>query len=233
MSKKLAIFYHALFRLGTPPSVLSAAIPIITEQMNALDKSGLLKEASEFHVGINDSEEECYGAAKMIFPDKAKLTFHGLQCRNECRTILMMEKWLPGNENYYVLYAHSKGASHPLGDDFSTTWRRCMMKHCVWNWRQCVEALDSGCDAAGSHFMCPPETPAGQYIFAGTIYWVKASFLLTLPSIIERSRIKMSGIDSIESRYEPEIILGNGPVLPIVKDFHPNWNPSHWMECKQ
>ena len=106
------------------------------------------------------------------------------------------------------------------------------MKNAVTNWRTCVADLDSGADAVGSHWMVPPETPIGQHIFAGNFFWAKASFLRTLPSIMDRERIKMSGIDSLDSRYESEVWLGNGPRIPKVKDYHgPNWNPSKIGTC--
>lgn len=224
MSKRIAVFFHGLLFLGDPPQFQPQALDIITEQMWLLITSGLEDAAEEIHVGMNGGTETAE-LAQLIFPPKATIAYHGLQCRNEVRTILMLEQWLPGHEDWYVLWFHAKGCSHPPGDPLRTSWRQCSMKHLVENWRNCVAAMDAGHDAAGTHWMCPPQTPPTQYIFAGNMYWCKASFLATLPSIMQRARIKESGIDSIESRYEPEVILGNGPRLPRIKDFCPNWNP--------
>lgn len=228
--KPICIFYHALFKLGDPPQVLPAALNVIEAQMTALRSSGLSERASQIIVGINGGEES-KALAAAILPDNANLVFHGLQCHNECRTIRILEDWLPGHEDWYVLYHHSKGATHEPGHDFSARWRKCMQKHVITNWRLCVAALDEGYDAAGVHWMEPPATPVGQYIFAGTFWWAKAAYLKTLPSIMERDRIKVSGLDSAESRYEAEVWIGNGPVRPRVKDFHPNWNPSKIGTC--
>jgi hypothetical protein len=108
-----------------------------------------------------------------------------------------------------------------------------MMKNAVQNWRTCVQDLDSGLESVGSHWMTGDQTPPGQSIWAGNFGWAKSAFLATLPSIMERDRIKLSGIDSIESRYESEVWIGNGPRLPKVKDYHgPNWNPSKMATCK-
>lgn len=218
--KPIAIFYHALFKLGDPSKVLPAAVNIVADQMNTLKESGLLAAASQMIVGINGGDES-KPLAGALLPAQAHLVFHGLQCRNECRTIRIIEEWLPGHEDWYVLYHHSKGATKP--DLRNRYWRECMERHCVKEWRKCVADLEAGYDAVGCHWFDPPRTPQGQHIFAGTFFWSKASYLRTLPSIMDRDRIKLSGIDSIESRYESEVWIGNGPVQPRVKDYHPGW----------
>jgi hypothetical protein len=193
--------------------------------MDQLRQSGLLDAASEFHVGINGGLESLI-VASALFPPKAKVELHGLQCHNECRTIRMLEKWTPGHEGWYVLYFHAKNSSHDADTGIGVNWRRCMMEHCITNWRTCVADLDKGYEAVGCHWMEPPETPLGQFIFAGTFFWARASFLLTLPSIMDRGRIKSSGIDALESRYEAEVWIGNGLRVPRIMDYHHGWKPN-------
>lgn len=234
--KPIAIFYHCLFALGEPPEILNNAISVIQEQMSLLKSTGLEDQAEEIHVGINGGVESEY-LAEALLPIKSKKVFHGLQCRNECRTIAQMEKWIlekfiPGHEDFYVLYFHAKGSTHPPGDEFRTRWRNCMTRHLIHNWRTCVDDLDRGYDAVGCHWMVPPATPVGQHIFGGNFFWARASFLDTLPSIYDRDRIKVSGIDSFESRYEAEVWIGNGNRIPNVKDYHgPRWDPSKINTC--
>jgi hypothetical protein len=229
--KPIAIFYHGLLFRDTEDHLLVNAVNIIREQVNSLFACGPLHSAAEFHVGLNGGRETL-DVARLIFPVKAQIQLHGLQCKNENRTILMLEEWLKTHPGWYVLYFHSKGASHENPHDFSNIWRRCMMRHAVTNWRDCVDDLNDGYDAVGSHWMEPPATPAGHHIFAGNFWWATSDFLRTLPSIMVRDRIKESGIDSIDSRYEAEVWLGNGPTKPKVKDYHPNWNPSRIESCK-
>jgi hypothetical protein len=230
--KPIAIFYHTLFVMDSPDNLLESAVDVVQHQMDEIVKSGLLDAATEFHVGINGGSESGQ-MANILIPSKAKIVLHGLQCHNENRTIRMLEKWLPEHNDWYVFYFHAKGStSPPHKHQMNTLWRECMMKHTIQNWRRCVSDLDSGFEAVGCHWMEPPHTPAGQYIFAGTFFWAKASFLLTLPSIMDRDRIKVSGIDSADSRYESEVWLGNGPRPPKVKDYHgPLWNPSKYGTC--
>lgn len=228
--KPIAIFFHSVFVLGQPPKMLPAALGIISRQVIDLQSSELLNSATEVHVGVNGGEEsELF--ARALFPEPSKLVYHGLESRNENLTLVMLEKWLSDHPDWNVLYLHSKGASRPPGDSMGDLWRGCMMRHLVMNWRQCVVDLETH-DAVGCHFMEPPATPTRQFIFAGNFFWATSNFLRTLPSIYERDRIKVSGIGSLESRYESEVWIGNGPRIPKVKDYHgPNWNPSKIATC--
>jgi hypothetical protein len=221
MSVPIIVFYHTLFLLGDPPS--PANFKIVIEQMDMLKDSGLEDAASEIHIGINGGEESEFFAQSLL-PLKAKLVYHGLKCRSENRTLLMMENWCRSNQGEaHLLYAHSKGISHAEGSDYgenmSGPWRRRMMETCVWNWRQCVQDLLSH-EAVGCHWLTGQGWDRSQSFFAGTFFWTRASFFRTIPSLTTRQRIKDSGIDAAESRFEAEVHLGNGPRLPVVKNYY-------------
>jgi len=230
MKSQIAVFFHCVFVKDAAGTPYPNALPVIFDQMTNLATSRLLEVTSEFHVGINGGQESL-GLAQVVFDPKARLTFHGPQCHTELRTLLMLEEWLPRHPDWLVLWWHSKGATKPLNDGFSEIWRRCMERTVIHNWRQCVADLEGDYDVVGCHYMEPPATPPGQFIMAGNFYWARAAFLVTLPSIMKRDRIRLSGLDSIESRYEAEVILGNGPRLPRVKDYHANWDPSRIATC--
>lgn len=217
--------------MDAPDNLLENAVNIVRGQMDQLKQSGLLFSESEFHVGLNGGLESLE-VAHLLFPTRSQITLHGLQCHTENRTILMLEKWLPGHEDWNVFYFHAKNASHVTDRGIGVPWRACMMRHCVQNWRRCVADLDSGYEVAGAHYMQPPATPPGQHIMAGNFWWAKASYLLTLPSIMDRERIKLYGIDPLNSRYESEVWIGNGPRVPKVRDYHgPGWTPAKIAEC--
>lgn len=226
--KPIAVFYHCLFYLND--RLLERSCAVVAEQMKQFRECGLWSKASRFMVGVNGGPESIEMVNQFI-PPRTAVQYHGLQCHTENRTILMMEKWVKDNPGWYVLYFHTKGATHPE-NHYSNPWRRCMMRNAVQNWRQCIKDLDSGCDAIGSHWMVPPATPLGQHIFAGNFFWATSDFMQSLPSIEIRDQIKMTGLDGIESRYESEVWLGNGPRIPKIKDYHgPNWNPGRVHEC--
>lgn len=222
---KVVLFYHCLFVIGN--DALESAGSIVGEQTTELRKCGLLEAASEMHVGVNGGDES-KAVAEAVLPSQAKVTYHGLQCRNELRTLLLLEKWLAqSDEEAYVLYFHAKGATHRINTrewNRRLLWRECMMRHLVSNWRQCVQDLHN-VESVGCHWMQPPATPAGQYIWAGNFWWARASFLRTLPSLMERDRIKVSGVDALESRYESEVWIGNGLRRPTIRDYCPGWDP--------
>jgi len=218
--KNIAIFYHCLFFMGDPPDLSEKALLVVREQMDALKASGLEDAAQEIHIGVNGGEES--EMCRDMLPAKAQVTYHGLQSKSENLTCVMMENWVKTHPGWAVLYFHSKSATHAIGSsygEYADNWRRRMMYHCVENWRQCVSDLDQY-EACGSHWLTGQGWDKSQHYFAGTFFWVRSEFWATIPSIYTRQRIKDSGIDSLESRYEAEIILGNGPRLPSVKNYY-------------
>lgn len=206
---------------------LESACHLVSEQMTLLNSTGLTGSAAEFHVGINGGPES-EDLANLFLPPKAVRHYHGLQCRNECRTIRMIEEWLPGHEDFLVFYFHTKCATHSASSPrfkLDTAWRDCMTRYLILRWPVCTGDLESGYQAVGCHWMEPPQTPMGQRIFAGNFFWARASYLRTLPSILARDRIRTSGLDSPESRYEAEVWIGNGKTRPRIKDYHGPWDP--------
>lgn len=219
--KPIAIFYHCLFYLGDPPELMPLALQVVKRQMDAGLNSGLIPAASEFIVGINGGVES-RELSNLFIPAKAKRVMHGLQSKAENLTIVEIEKWAKDHPGWNVLYFHSKGATHTEEppDGLRAKWRNCMMRNLIDQWKRCVLDLDSGFDSVGCHWM-PGMVNGTQNIWAGNFWWARSEFLSTLPSIYERDRIKVSGIDALESRYEAEVWIGNGPRLPVVKDYHP------------
>lgn len=219
--RKIAIFYHCLFCLGSPPELVTRAFEVVAEQMDALRKSGLLEAATEITVGINGGDEtRMY--SNLIMPPKAFTVYHGLGSRSENMTILTMEKWLRDHgDDWDILYFHSKGATHTQYRYIihGNSWRRCMMNHLIWNWKKCVSDLKD-VESVGCHWMSDQGSDKSQNYWGGNFWWARSSFLKTLPSISDRQRVKMSGISSLESRYEAEVWIGNGKKPPTRIDYH-------------
>jgi len=220
MSHQIALFYHCVFFLGDPPELSPHAVGIVSSQMDILRTSGLLDIASEVYVGINGAEESQVFADGII-PEKAVKVYHGTQCKNENRTIMLMQHMMRGRKDWYSLYFHSKGASSQLTNEMSYHWRSCMNHYLVQNWDTCIMALKNGADSCGCHWKTG-QVNGKQSLWAGNFFWVKSEFLNTLPPIEDNKRIPlMGGLDAFESRYEAEILIGEGPRLPRVIDFHP------------
>lgn len=221
--RPIAVFYHCLFFLGTKDNPLPSAVPIVVEQMGMMKEYGLTDAASEIICGINGAAESEL-LADVILPAKAHKVYHGLQSQAENLTIVEIEKWVPSHPGWLVLYFHSKGATHSpgsaYGDGVSSPWRRTMMQYLVKDWRDCVADLERGYESVGCHFltgMCD----GSQNLWAGNFWWATSEFLATVPSIYLRDRIKQSGIANVESRYESEVWIGNGPRIPNVRQYLP------------
>lgn len=220
----IILFFHSLFFLGDPPELKNHALNVLEEQIMTMEQAGFLEECSEIIVGVNGgAESEPF--ARLFWPERAKFVFHGLESRGECRTIALLEEWVKAHpEKAFICYLHQKSSSHPPDSDYgnrvSTPWRRAMMHDLVTNWRRCFNDLASGFDIVCSRWLWNM-ADGTQHIPAGNMLWVTADFVRRLPSIFERERIKTSGINSIESRYEAEVYWGNGP-RPKVKSYKPN-----------
>jgi len=221
---KIIVFFHCYLFAGEPPDLLPNAYRVVNGQMLRLTLSGLADAAHEIIIGVNGGRES-QEVMQLIAPEKSKIILHGLRSKCENPTLVLIEEWLSVNpEEAYVLYFHAKGSSHDPATDygkFDARWREGMMVDLIDNWRACVGDLGSGAELCCSHFMRNMGHDRSQHIPAGNFLWAKASFLRTLPSIFNRDRIKVSGISSLESRYEAEVFWGNGPRLPLVKEYRP------------
>jgi len=218
--RPMALFFHCLLFQDSPDCLIENAVNIVHAQMADAKRSGLLDAASEIVVGINGGEESRV-MASMLFPSKARIVLHGLDCKTENLTIREIEKWLPSNLGWHVLYFHSKGATRPPGDDLSTRWRCCMMRNLVIAWERCINDLDTFYESVGCHWLTKQGQTEDQNLWAGTFWWARSEYLATLPSIMLRDRIRISGLKAAESRYEAEVWIGNGQRLPRVRDYHP------------
>lgn len=218
--KPIAIFFHGLFFMGDPPRHMPNAGCIIANQIVQMTNSGLWDAADEIIFGINGGDES-ESVAQAIIPAKAKFKLHGLQCRNENRTVDMLLKWATCHPGYNILYLHAKSSSHDPNSDYaknvSTPWRESMMADLVANWRQCVADLETH-DIACMVWLWEQGWDKSQHIPAGNFLWLTSDFAAKLPSLYLRARIKEDGIDALSSRYESEVAWCNGP-RPNVKAY--------------
>jgi len=216
--KPICVVFHGLFFLGDRH--MPNAGCIISDQITQMRNSGLWDAASEIRFGINGGPES-QPMADAIIPEKAQVTFHGLQCRTENRTVEMVLNFAKSNPGWNILYAHAKGSSHDPNSDYarnvSKPWREAMSQDLIVNWRQCVADLDTH-DIVCMHWMWEQGWDKSQHIPAGNWTWITSDFAVKLPSLYLRARIKEDGIDAVTSRFESEVAWGNGP-RPTVKAY--------------
>lgn len=211
--KSLAVFYHCKIS-GEGISDPHHAENVLVEQMEALKYSGLAQAASMIQIGVNGTDVDALMVSSVV-PPTSGITMHGPHVKSEIPTQQLIEKWLPGHEDWYVLYHHTKGVTHP-GHVAYDVWRRRMESACVWNWRECISALDSGFDAAGCHWLTPERFPGAvtSPFFGGTFWWATARYLMQLPKL---------PAPSWENRFEAESWIGRRRPYPVVMDYFPGW----------
>ena len=208
---KLAIWYHCILSGGSVPIDTEFACRILQSQMRVLKDSGLLDQADEFYVGINGGEEDVQ-IASLFASAKAKFIIHGAGMTTEIPTLAHLRHWLPGHEEWKVMYHHIKGVTRPNDPPYDN-WRKTMEKAVVTNWRTCVSDLDNGVDACGCYWLLPEECPEKIHdfpFFGGTFWWATAKYLLTLPPL---------PLATWANRYKAENWIGQGPRRPRIKNY--------------
>ncbi len=223
--KPIAVFYHTKISGGDPPIDFNHAISIVAEQLFTLKASGLVDVATEVFIGINGDESDT-AAICSLAPEKAIVVQSPEGSKGEHPTLRMLQEWCYGNEDAYVLYLHTKGATH-LNDPVSAAWRECMMRAVVHNWRDCVKALDGGFDAAGPHWVGPEiaVAPVPNY-FAGNFWWCKARFINTLP-LIHHTAVERLNF------YDAEVLIARGPKPARAMKFCRHWPGAKCLEAIQ
>lgn len=217
---KLALFFHARLSGGDFPEHPTAKVnpewgaTLFDSLMNEIQGGGLYENLNKFVIGLNGTPEE---SLTMRSPIGAEIAVFGPLSSSLLPTMALMQKWLPGHEDWLVCFAHMKGATHPH-DSLTGRWRHCMAYHCLHRWHDCVSDLQSGkYDACGVHWTHNnPNDPnadrwGGNSYFAGVFWWATARYLLTLPKLPEQPTDR-------HSFYLPELWLGNGK--PRVRDYH-------------
>lgn len=205
---KIAIFYHVWF------SDFEHGMSIVQEQLCDLHQSGLLGNASEFHIGATGAVTAC--AVSMLAPEQAQIFINGTETCGELPTLCKLQAWLPEHKDWLVAYAHCKGAQYPKSLAWAA-WRRCMMKSVVWGWEKCVRDLRQGFDVVGCHWISPQKygvATVGKYgYFGGNIWFASARHLLELPPLSPNG----------PSRYDAEIWVGKLDRKIRYRDYGDHW----------
>lgn len=213
--KPLAVFYHCILSDGAVPVDTQFACALMFEQMCALKNSGLTEAADVIIIGVNGDEEDA-GMARLFAPMKATIVAHGKRSMTEIPTLKILRSWLADHGDWYVLYHHIKGVTHPT-EALYARWRNRMEQACVWKWKRCVKDMDEGAEAVGCHWLTPEKYPnliQGAPFFGGTFWWATAKYLSTLPPL---------PVATWRNRFEAEGWIGKGPTRPKIKDYYPGW----------
>jgi len=200
---KLAIFYH-IGQIG-----IGAFVYI--NQVHKLHTSGLIKEVSHIHFGVNGNQE------LFNVPENTKVVYNQNH-KEETETLMSLRDFCKHNPDYKVLYFHTKGVSKESMN--AESWRLMMEYFVIDKWKECVEYLNDY-DVVGSNLkILGPTTwsdgtqtweKAGTQHFVGNFWWANASYVNTLNDEFLKSDFRLdrefwigTGNGKMKSLYQPE-----------------------------
>lgn len=168
---KIAIFYH-IAQIGLGAFIYQS-------QLHRLYVSGLIKEASYIHFGVNGNQE------LFNVPQKAVVKRNKIW-KEETETLMSLRDFALDNPDYKILYFHTKGVSKNSIE--SQSWRLMMEYFVIDRWKECIKYLDEY-DCVGQTFK--PLGPTlwsdgsitentGVGCFCGNFWWANASYIQTL-----------------------------------------------------
>lgn len=200
----------------------------VSEHIKALKKWGLIDNLNSFNVGIVGQEHNRSAVVQYLINERVNCNIIAQETSGwEQATQIPLHNFALNNDGF-VLYAHSKGASDP--SDTNKKWRRSMTYYNVGQWQKAIEKLNEGFDAVGQHWMFPshhsPEHK-GWPFFGGTFWWTTLAHIRTL------------GKPGLEHRHVAEGWIGEQYYNKEMKCFdftgHISAHPCHslWTEETQ
>lgn len=200
---KLAIFYH-IYQKGLGAFVYQS-------QLHRLYTSGLIKEASHIHFGVNGNSE------LFNVPENVIVRVNE-NWEEETETLMALRDFCKDNPDYKVLYFHMKGITKESMNGES--WRLMMEYFAIDKWRECVLELENY-DAVGSNLkVLGPTTwsngvqtweKAGTQHFVGNFWWANGAYINNLKNDFLVSDFRLdrefwigSGKGKMKSLYQPE-----------------------------
>lgn len=130
-----------------------------------IKKSGLLSEASEFHIFTNNPYPQLYDYSVVVHVQE--------NMPSEFPTLSFL-KSQSLNDSGYSLYLHSKGVSWPNHPNIQD-WVDMMEHFCIEKYMDCIRFLDEGYDIVGCNYQ---EKPLKH--FGGNFWWARNDYIRKL-----------------------------------------------------
>ena len=165
---KIAIFYHV--------AQMGLGAFIYQQQVHRLYTSGLIKEASHIHFGVNGDQE------LFNIPEKAIIK-RNINWEDESDTLISLRNFCKENSDYKVLYFHTKGVSKTNLQ--TNAWRLYMEYFIIDKWKECIDYLDDY-DCCGTDLYDSKKIFLDEYVqkqefdfsfFAGNFWWANSSYV--------------------------------------------------------
>jgi len=208
---KIKIYIHAMD--------LPTGKEILTNQVELLEKTGLFDAANEIvvscHFNIDNFQ---WLKSRWSKESKVKYIEFDDSYRNwyEHTTIQeIQEDAHSTEEDYYILYIHPKGISHPPGGH--QNWRKYMEYWNIEKWKICVEKLDEGYETAGASYLYGNPTE----FYAGNTYWAKASYIRRCKRLLTPPEVDFKPQFDTEPHHRYDVEVWHGSGKPKFFEMHP------------
>lgn len=197
----------------------------IREHIRALKESGLYDALRTMAIGVVGSKQKrdevihCLNTLDIDFEIAAESDSGWEQ-----ETQIPMWEFSKQHDGL-VLYAHTKGASNP--SDVNIRWRRSMIYWNVIRWKLAVDKLTDH-DAYGCHWIQPllegmPEHKQGNFMFAGTFFWLKCEVMRRFPRPALTHRHEAEGFVGYGWHEQPYSVYDPAPYFPNSGPFADDW----------
>lgn len=228
---KIAVFHHSRLSGGRNylnyADTQSVAITkpnfarnLFQTQMNLLYSSGLYENSNKIVLAVNGSEGDSYFVRERA-PEGCDVLWHGEGSESLIPTFLHIEEWVKDHQDWLVCFWHMKGVIHP-NDRGYVTWRECMERCVIRDWRKCVADLEAGYDTVGAHWLTrekygPMVNPehGGTPFWGGVFWWATAKYLSRLIPMPKKATCTADW-------YWPEHWIGTGGNIK-ARDYHDAW----------
>jgi hypothetical protein len=160
----------------------------ITEKVNKLKNCGLYDTMNNFYLvahGVNNKNEKFFDDIAQCFSKLTLIKIFNPAIGHESDTLnLMLEKYKNTDENFNVLFFHTKGFSYP---ELPTqkNWIRYMDLFMINKWKENQDILKEH-DTSGCFFFAPDEKsrkegePDNRKTYAGWFWWATSEHLKTI-----------------------------------------------------
>lgn len=168
--KKIIVYYHVA-GFGEYKSIFE-------EQFSLIKTSGLYDKCEEVRISFLGQE----GALDAYIEDKFKIVYTSQNLKEyEIPTINKLHADAKKtNEEYYILYIHTKGCSNvSYGINGQYYWRQMMNYWMMTRHEDCITCLDQGFSTCGINSM-PKKNPNH---YSGNFWWANSHYIRKLNPI--------------------------------------------------
>lgn len=196
----------------------------IREHIRALKDYGLYEQLATFAVGIVGAQHKREEVKVCLNSLNIKYTI-AAEADGGWEQVTQIPMWEFSKSNDgLMLYCHTKGASD--GNEVNIRWRRSMTYWNAIRWQDAVRLLDTH-DAYGCHWIQPlismPEHLMGNWMFAGTFFWLRCEVLRRFPRPALTHRHEAEGFVGYGWHEKPYSVFDPTPYFPNSAPFADGW----------